>query len=160
MVDKSQRQDNLKFQIAELRQSFFTQLQLPDWSYESMKSTPMSGESRKQLFIDAQLKVKDESGRLLEFFDREVNVVKAFLKLALGEKFSDAVDALSVENEVTPYTITEEKDTINNLLSANGNKPLMSQRESIEQLGWSSDVDRTMQEITEEGTLDAFELTR
>ena len=137
-----------------------TQLQLPDWSYESMKSTPMSGESRKQLFIDAQLKVKDESGRLLEFFDREVNVVKAFLKLALGEKFSDAVDALSVENEVTPYTITEEKDTINNLLSANGNKPLMSQRESIEQLGWSSDVDRTMQEITEEGTLDAFELTR
>ena len=159
-VTWAQAVDNLKFQIAELRQSFFTQLQLPDWSYESMKSTPMSGESRKQLFIDAQLKVKDESGRLLEFFDREVNVVKAFLKLALGEKFSDAVDALSVENEVTPYTITEEKDTINNLLSANGNKPLMSQRESIEQLGWSSDVDKTMQEITEEGALDAFELTR
>ena len=159
-VTWAQAVDNLKFQIAELRQSFFTQLQLPDWSYESMKSTPMSGESRKQLFIDAQLKVKDESGRLLEFFDREVNVVKAFLKLALGEKFSDAVDALSVENEVTPYTITEEKDTINNLLSANGNKPLMSQRESIEQLGWSSDVDKTLQEITEEGTLDAFELTR
>lgn len=159
-VTWAQAVDNLKFQIAELRQSFFTQLQLPDWSYESMKSTPMSGESRKQLFIDAQLKVKDESGRLLEFFDREVNVVKAFLKLALGEKFSDAVDALPVENVVTPYTITEEKDTINNLLSANGNKPLMSQRESIEQLGWSSDVDKTLQEITEEGTLDAFELTR
>lgn len=159
-VTWAQAVDNLKFQIAELRQSFFTQLQLPDWSYESMKSTPMSGESRKQLFIDAQLKVKDESGRLLEFFDREVNVVKAFLKLALGEKYSDAIDTLSVENEVTPYTITEEKDTINNLLSANGNKPLMSQRESIEQLGWSSDVDKTMQEITEEGALDAFGLTQ
>ena len=159
-VTWAQAVDNLKFQIAELRQSFFTQLQLPDWSYESMKSTPMSGESRKQLFIDAQLKVKDESGRLLEFFDREVNVVKSFLKLALGEKYSDAIDALPVENVVTPYTITEEKDTINNLLSANGNKPLMSQRESIEQLGWSSDVDKTLQEITEEGTLDAFELTR
>lgn len=148
--------DNLKFHITELRQSFFTQLQLPDWSYESMKSAPMSGESRKQLFIDAQLKVKDESGIILEFLDREVNVVKAFLKLALGDAYSDAIDALPVENQVTPYTISEDKDTINNLLAANGNKPLMSQRESIEQLGWSDDVDKTMQEISEESAMDAI----
>lgn len=158
-VTWAQAVENLKFHITELRQSFFTQLQLPDWSYESMKSTPMSGESRKQLFIDAQLKVKDESGRLLEFFDREVNVVKAFLKVALGGSYSAAIDALPVENLVSPFTISEEKDTINNLLAANGNKPIISQRESIEQLGWSDDVDKTLQEINEEGTLDAFNLT-
>lgn len=158
-VTWAQAVENLKFHITELRQSFFTQLQLPDWSYESMKSTPMSGESRKQLFIDAQLKVKDESGRLLEFFDREVNVVKAFLKVALGGSYSAAIDALPVENQITPFTISEEKDTINNLLAANGNKPIISQRESIEQLGWSSDPDKTLQEINEEGTLDAFNLT-
>lgn len=158
-VTWAQAVENLKFHITELRQSFFTQLQLPDWSYESMKSTPMSGESRKQLFIDAQLKVKDESGRLLEFFDREVNVAKAFLKVALGGSYSEAIDALPVENLITPFTISEEKDTINNLLAANGNKPIISQRESIEQLGWSDDVDKTLQEINEEGALDAFELT-
>lgn len=158
-VTWEQAVENLKFHITELRQSFFTQLQLPDWSYESMKSTPMSGESRKQLFIDAQMKVKDESGRLLEFFDREVNVVKAFLKLALGDSLADAVDALPVENEITPFIITEEKDTITNLMTANGNKPIISQREAIEQLGWSDDVDKTMQEITEESTLDSFALT-
>lgn len=72
--------ENLKFYIGELRQSFFTQLQLPDRSYESMKTTPMSGEVGKQMFIDAQLKVRDESGRLPEMPDREVNVIKAFLK--------------------------------------------------------------------------------
>ena len=159
-VTWAQAVDNLKFHITELRQSFFTQLQLPDWSYESMKATPMSGESRKQLFIDAQLKVKDEAGRLLEFFDREVNVVKAFLKVALGDGYSDVIDALPVENQVTPFTISEEKDTINNLLAANGNKPIISQRESIEQLGWSADVDKTLEEINEEGMHDAFELTR
>lgn len=158
-VTWAQAVENLKFHITELRQSFFTQLQLPDWSYESMKSTPMSGESRKQLFIDAQLKVKDESGRLLEFFDREVNVVKAFLKVALGVSYSAAIDALPVENQVSPFTISEEKDTINNLLAANGNKPIISQRESIEQLGWSDDPDKTLQEINEEGVLDAFNLT-
>lgn len=158
-VTWAQAVENLKFHVAELRQSFFTQLQLPDWSYESMKATPMSGESRKQLFIDAQLKVRDESGRLLEFFDREVNVVKAFLRLALGERYAAAITALPVENVITPFTISEEKDTINNLMTANGNKPIISQRESIEQLGWSADVDKTLQEIADESRLDAFQLT-
>lgn len=155
-VTWAQAVENLKFHITELRQSFFTQLQLPDWSYESMKSTPMSGESRKQLFIDAQMKVRDESGRLLELFDREVNVVKAFLKVALGDGYSEAIDALPVESKITPFAISEEKDTINNLLAANGNKPIISQRESIEQLGWSDDVDKTLQEISEENAMDAI----
>lgn len=158
-VTWSQAIENLKFHITELRQSFFTQLQLPDWSYESMKATPMSGESRKQLFIDAQLKVKDESGRLIELFDREVNVVKAFLKIALGEDYHDAIDALPVENVITAFTITEQKDTISNLMMANGNKPIMSQRESIAEFGYTDNVDATLTEIQQESRLDAFSLT-
>lgn len=151
--------DNLKFHITELRQSFFTQLQLPDWSYESMKGTPMSGESRKQLFIDAQLKVKDESGRILEMLDRETNVVKAFLKVAMGQAWTDDIDALPVESVITPFTITEDKDTINNLMAANGGEPLMSQRESIERYGQSQDVDKTMEEIAAQKMQDALNLS-
>lgn len=158
-VTWQQAVENLKFYISELRQSFFTQLQLPDWSYESMKSNPMSGESRKQLFIDAQLKVKDESGRLLEYFDRETNVVKAFVKIIMGDSYSADIEALPVENIITPFTITDDKDTISNLVLANGNKPVVSQRESIELLGWSSDVDKTMQEIANESIASAFEPT-
>lgn len=152
----AQAVENLKFYVTELRQSFFTQLQLPDWSYESMKASPMSGESRKQLFIDAQLKVRDESGRLLEFFDRESNVVKAFLKVALGSSYEADIDALPVKNEITAYTITDEKDTITNLTTANGGKPLISHRESIEMYGHSTDVDKTLQEIAEEEAASAF----
>ena len=158
-VTWQQAVENLKFYVAELRQSFFTQLQLPDWSYESMKSNPMSGESRKQLFIDAQLKVKDESGRLIEFYDREVNVVKAFVKASLPTSYHADIDALPVENVITPFTITDEKDTITNLTTANGGKPLISHRESIEMYGHSTDVDKTMQEIAEDEALNAFEPT-
>lgn len=158
-VTWQQAVENLKFYVAELRQSFFTQLQLPDWSYESMKSNPMSGESRKQLFIDAQLKVKDESGRLIEFYDREVNVVKAFAKASLQTSYHADIDALPVENVITPFTITDEKDTITNLTTANGGKPLISHRESIEMYGHSTDVDKTLQEIAEDEALDAFEPT-
>lgn len=153
----SQAIDSLKFYIAELRQSFFTQLQLPDWSYESMKSTPMSGESRKQLFIDAQLKVTEESGRLLEFYDREISVVKAFLA-RLRPDLEDAIEALPVEVVITPYQITEQRDTITELLAANGNKPLISHRESIEQLGWSTNASDTLEEIQQESTLNAYEI--
>ena len=158
-VTWQQAVENLKFYVNELRNLFFTQLQLPDWSYEKMSQQALSGESRKQLFIDAQLKVKDESGRLIEFFDREVNVAKQFLKVMLGDSYAADIDALNVEVQITPFTITDEKDTIDKLLAANGGEPIISQRESIEQLGWSDDVDKTLQEIREQNVADVFEPT-
>jgi hypothetical protein len=150
--------ENLKFYVGELRQSFFTQLQLPDWSYESMKSTPMSGEARKQMFIDAQLKVKDESGRLLEMLDREVNVVKAFLKIMMPGKDAD-IDSLQVETVITPFAVNDDKETISNIMAATGGNQIMSQREGIAMLGWSGDPEETMRQIQEESKASAFELS-
>lgn len=158
-VTWEQAVENLKFYINELRSQFFTQLQLPDWSYEKMSQQALSGESRKQLFIDAQMKVHDESGRLLEGFDREVNVVKAFLKTALPESYHADIDALKVETKITAFSITDTKETVDMLIVANGGAPIMSQRESIEEFGHSTDVDKTMNEIAQQGVEDAFELT-
>lgn len=149
--------ENLKFYVEQLRSMFFTQLQLPDWSYEKMSQQALSGESRKQMFIDAQLKVKDESGRLIEFFDREMNVVKAFLKIMLGNAYAVDIDSLKVDMVITPFTITDEKDTITNLITANGGEPIMSQRESIERFGHSDDVDKTLKEIQEQKAVDIMQ---
>ena len=159
-VTWQQATESLKFHIETLRSLYFTQLQLPDWSYEKMSQQALSGESRKQMFIDAELKVQDESGDLLEFFDREVNVVKAFLKLMMGSAYHNDIDALVVENVITPYRITDAKETVELLLTANGNKPIMSQRESIEQYGHSDDIDQTLREIAEQDMQDTFELTQ
>lgn len=151
--------ENLKFYISELRSLFFTQLQLPDWNYEKMSQQALSGESRKQLFIDAQMKVNDESGRLLEGFDREINVVKAFLKTALPERYHSDIDALKVETKITPFSITDTKETVDMLMTANGGEPIMSQRESIEEFGHSDDVDKTLEEISQQSVEDAFNPT-
>lgn len=134
-------------------------LQLPDWSYEKMSQVALSGESRKQLFIDAQLKVNDEKGPLIEFFDREINVIKAYAKIVFEESYAADIDALKAEIIITPFTISDEKDDINNLMTANGGKPLMSQRESIERYGQSDDVDKTLKEIKEEEMYDNLEMT-
>ena len=151
--------ENLKFYVSELRSMFFTQLQLPDWSYEKMSQQALSGESRKQLFIDAQMKVNDESGRLLEGFDREINVIKAFLKVALPERYHSDIDALKIETRITPFSITDTKETVDMLMSANGGEPIMSQRESIEEFGHSDDVDKTLTEIGQQKVESSFNLT-
>ncbi len=158
-VTWSQATESLKFHIETLRSLYFTQLQLPDWSYEKMSQQALSGESRKQMFIDAELKVGDESGALIEFCDREVNVVKAFTKLIMGKDYHADIDALPVENVITPYRITDRKEQVETLMAANGNKPLMSQRESIEAYGESDDVDQTLAEIREDEKADSFDLT-
>ena len=156
-VTWSQAVDNLKFFVDNLRSLFFTQLQLPDWSYEKMSQQALSGESRKQLFIDAQMKVTDESGRLIEFFDREINVLKAFLKSVLtAPGYTEAIDALIVETKITPFSIGDQQEQVNMLITANGGLPIMSQREAIEALGHSEDVDKTMQEIAEQSQGDVF----
>ena len=147
--------ESIKFQTESLRKEFFSSLQLPDMSYENMKSTPMSGEARKMMFIDSQLKVVDESGRLLDTFDRELNVIKAFLKI-MNPKWAKDIDALQVDTEITPFTINDDKDTISNLMSLTAGKPIMSQREAISQLGWSDDADETYKQIKEEETGDVF----
>ena len=157
-VTWQQAVENLKFYIQQLRQSFFSQLQLPDTSFDSMKTTPMSGEARQMMFIDAQLKVKDESGRLLELFDREINVIKAFVKVIMPDH-EEAIEALGVENVITPFAIRSEKDKIANLTAANGGKPLMSHKDSIERGGYSDDAERTMKEIAEENLTDVGEPT-
>lgn len=158
-VTWTQAIDNLKFYISELRSMFFTQLQLPDWSYEKMSQQALSGESRKQLFIDAQMKVHDESGRLLEAFDREVNVIKAFMKAAMPETYHNDIEALKVETKITPFSITDTKETVDMLTAANGGQPIMSQKESIQEFGHTDDVDRTLQEIAQQGLEDAANLS-
>jgi len=153
-VTWNQAIENLKYYVYELRQMFFTQLQLPDWSYENMKTSPMSGEARKQLFIDCHLKVKDESGRWLEFFEREINVVKAYLKIMLPEDYAKDIDALTVDVVMTPFTITSTADDLNVYINATGGKQLMSQGTAIQKLGMVDNADEELQKIQAEGMQD------
>lgn len=152
-----QNPEMLKIHLDKLEEYFFTMLQLPNWSYEKMSQMALSGESRKQLFIDAKMKVKDESGIFLEFFDREINVVKAFAKIAMGSKYHDAIDQLSVKTAITAFDVDDEGNIVEVLFMANGNKPLMSHRESIERFGMSKDVTKTLEEIRAEAQLDSMD---
>lgn len=148
--------DSVKFHIDEIKRNFFMALQLPDMSMENMKATPMSGEARKMMFIDAQMKAEDESGTWLEFFDREINVVKAFMK-KMFPWLESAIDSLQVEVVITPYQIRDEAERINNLTNATGGKAIMSQRTAIQNLGYVDDVEAELAHIATEATINLFD---
>lgn len=157
-VTWQQSVESLKFHTDTLKSAVFEQLQIPNWSYEDMKSVRTSGEGLKQLMIDAHLKVTEESGKLKEMLDREVNVIKAFLKQMLDASYAEAIDSLQFEVVITPYIVSDEKERINNLAVANGNKPMISQKESIRLLGYSKDPEQTIREIAEENVVDTMAL--
>ncbi len=148
--------DSIKFHVGEIKKDFFMQLQLPDMSMENMKATPMSGEARKMMFIDAQLKVTDESGIWLELFDREINVIRAFMK-KMYPSLSAAIDSLQVEVVITPYQIRDEAERISNLSNATGGKPIMSQRTAVQNLGYVDDIDKEMELIAQESSVSLFD---
>ncbi len=148
---------NVRFYTETLRREYFAMLQIPDFSYDNLKSLQLSGEAFKQIFVDAMLKVGDESGRILEFLDREISVVKAFVK-NIRPELTDEIDRLQVSCELTPFQVSERKTEIENLATA-VTAQIMSRREAIAQLGESDNVDETLRQIAEEGIVDLMGAT-
>ena len=79
-VSWSQSIEALKYQVDMLLNMYWTQSQMPDISFNNMMKLGGIGfDARQTLLTDAHLKVGDESGMWLEFFERECNVIKAFV---------------------------------------------------------------------------------
>jgi len=116
-LDWPQATESLKFFYETIYRQYFTQIQNADISFDNMKSLPMSGESRKMMFIDILLKVIDEMGDVIEFLDREVRVVKSMM-IVMYPKYKDAINKLGVKNIITPFTIEEKNEKIESLSTA------------------------------------------
>lgn len=144
----SQATDALEYHIKQIRENFHSQLQLTDMSFDSMKTTPMSGEARKMMFIDAQLKVTDEKGLWTEVLSREMSVIKAFARL-MFPSLAEAFDTLECDFVITPFSIQDMGEKVN-VYTAATQKPIMSQRTAIQKLGEVDDVNEEMKRLAEE----------
>lgn len=149
-VTWQQATDSVKFQIETLLKMFFMQLQLPDLSFENLKSLNLqSGEAMKMLLTDSHLKVGHEAGRFIEMFDRESSIIKSVLKL-MNVVWADYIDKIEIEHIITPFMPNDENITLTNIQKATGGKAVMSQREGIMKLGYSDNIDETLRQIQEE----------
>ena len=147
-VSWAQGNEALEYYVSTLLNMYFMQAQMPDISFANMRQLGNIGyDARKLLFSDAHLKIGDESGPWLEFFERENSVVKSFLKkLNVGYK-EDDIDAVMIENTITPYIQEDETLNIDKWLKANGGVPLVSPIESIEAAGLSENPQQTLADV-------------
>lgn len=139
-----------KYHVDMLVKLFFMQAQMPDVSFDNLKGLGSIGyDARQTLFTDAHLKIGDEAGAWIEFFERECNVIKAFLK-KMNVKWESEIDNVDVEHIITPFVQNDEKYEIEKWMKANGDKPLVGHLESIRKAGVSEDPDAAFEEYQNE----------
>lgn len=149
-VSWQQAIEALKYHIDTLTKLFWSQSQMPDISFANMMSLGNIGfDARQTLLTDAHLKVGDEAGAWIESFEREANVIKAFLRL-MNVSWASEIDNVEVEHIITPFIQQDEKATIERIQAANGGKPIMSQLESIRAYGQSTNPQETLNQIRED----------
>jgi hypothetical protein len=146
----------MKYHVSQMLNLFWSQAQMPDISFENMKALGNIGyDARQTLLTDAHLKVGDEAGPWLEFLDREVNVVKEYLKL-LNPEWASEIDDVEVENTITPFIQNDETAEIEKWSKASG--VLVSNLEAIKFAGLSPNPEKTLEQIQKEK--DAAQTTR
>ena len=149
-VSWSQAIEALKYHVETLLKLYWMQSQMPDVSFDNMKSLGNIGyDARQMLLTDAHLKVGDESSVWIEFFDREASVIKEFLKY-MNTSWAKEIDDIEIEHIITAFIQQDEDATADRLLKLNGGKPVMSQLESIQQAGYSNDAQATLEQIQSE----------
>ena len=154
-VSWSQSVEALKYHVDSMQKMYWMQAQIPDISFDNMKGLGNIGyDARQTLLSDAHLRVGDESGTWIEFFERECNVIKAFLA-AINSAWAGEMDNIGVEHIITPYIQNDELAEITKRMKANGNKPIESQLESIQKYGESSDAEKTFAMIQKENAIEA-----
>lgn len=149
-VSWSQSIEALKYQVDMLLNMYWTQSQMPDISFNNMMKLGGIGfDARQTLLTDAHLKVGDESGMWLEFFERECNVIKAFMG-EMNVEWKNELDNIEVEHIITPFIQNDEKLEIEKWITASGGKAIMSQLDAIKNAGYSSNPEDTLKRINEE----------
>lgn len=148
-VSWSQAIEALKYHVETLLKLFFMQGQMPDLSFENMKALGNIGfDARQMMLSDAHLKIGDESGAWIEFFERECSVIKEFLKF-MNTNWKDEIDNIEVEHVITPFIQNDETAMTDRLIKQNGGKAIKSQLETIKEAG-AKDAEATLKQIQKE----------
>lgn len=154
-VSWQQAIEALKYNISELKELFWSLSQMPDISFSNMQKLGNIGyDARVTLLTDAHLKVGDEEGDFIEFFDRETNIIKAFLAV-MNPDFEEEIDNVEIKHNITPFIQRNDEVEINKRMKANGGKPIESHLESIARYGQSPNPQETLDQIIDEESREA-----
>lgn len=152
--DNAPQSKQIEFDM--LLKMIYTLSQTPDVSFDNMKGVgAVSGTALKTLFTDAHLKVQDHREVLDEHLSRRTSVVGSYITL-LEPDMKKGVEEIHVEQKIVPYFSTDENSELNSLLSANGNKPLISHKQSVIKADLSANPEEDYKQIIAEENASAM----
>jgi SPP1 family phage portal protein len=142
--------ESVKLEIETLLRMIYTITQTPDISFDAIKGLgAVSGVALKLLFLDAHLKVQDKMEIFDDYLQRRMSIITAYIG-RFNTELSLACQSLTIEPEIVPYMIEDEQAKVDLLRSANGARPIASQKLTIQQLGWASDIEAEYKQIQED----------
>lgn len=153
--------ESVKLEIQTLKEMIYTLSQTPDISFDSIKGlggNVASGKALRFMFLDAHLKVMDNMEVFEEYLERRNSVIKSFL-----EKFNTSLkaelDTLEIENEVTPFMVDDYEDKLEFIMTATGNKAVLSQKTGIKMSGLVDNIEEEYKNLQSEESVSVFEPT-
>ncbi len=128
--------------------------QLPDLSLESMKGLgAISGEARKTLLTDAQMKVGEEADAIIWFLDREFSVISNLLA-SINTEWKKYIGVISCKQTISAF-IQNDKGVETDRLVKQVDGGLKSRRTAMAEMGDFDNVDEEIEQITFEQNEDA-----
>lgn len=142
--------ESVKLEIETLLRMIYTITQTPDISFDAIKGLgAISGVALKLLFMDAHLKVQDHCEVLDEYMQRRTSIIKSFIG-KFNVKLENAAENLQIEPEIIPYMLDDELADIQKWTTANGGKPIISQKQSAILAGLSKDPETDFEQMQAE----------
>lgn len=128
----AQSPDSIKLEIETRLENIHKFTQTPEISFNSVKGlNQISGVLLKMLFMDAHLKVMEKSEIWDVYFQRRYSIIKSFIITLIQPKFKPVSEKITMEPLFRPYMITDDKERVETLTTANGGKALISHEASV-----------------------------
>jgi SPP1 family phage portal protein len=147
-----QAPEAIKLELETLKNLIFSLTQTPDISFEQVKNlgSQISGIAIKMMFADAHLKAMSHQEVFGEMIQRRLNLLMAAIGNVIAVKYKADVDLMDITPVFNLYMPSNDKEIIENLLLANGNKPIISQKTSIKLSPFDVNADDEIAAIEED----------
>lgn len=143
--------DSVKLEIETLITNIYSLTQTPNISFDSVKGLgAISGIALKLLFLDAHLKVKNKEEIFSSYLQRRNSILTSFAGL-LDVRFAHEAKRLDLYDTIVPFMIEDLRESVETLMLANGNQPLVSHKDSLKHSPFAGDnPDAEYEEIQKE----------
>lgn len=142
--------EGVKFEFDVLLRLIYSLTQTPDISFESVKGLGnISGIALKLLFMDAHLKCYDKIETFEDVVIRRLSIVRSYIGV-MNNGLKKSVEEVNIKPKFTPFMIDDKKEWVETLVSANGGRPVVSQKRSVELADMSNDPEEDYKQILEE----------